>query len=536
LTADFTVTIGSDQTAGRYLLADGAASFDGDVTVCGEVYGYYSVRPGFVDGELGTLAVGETLEVANQVYSLSVEGDTLVFTVAWASLCVLSVETDCTYLTEEPVTVTAVFSEDIVRPEYSYDGETWVEYVDGVAMADNGFVWFRGFDSGGKQSEVVRHEVYNIIHSYSIDGGDENGLNLPESASNQLLVLTYDDYNHSLQVEVDTDRVNLHALPNGRYSWKVRDVDDVEWSVGNEITVDNQEQTRLLSAVNDGNVDAFFGNARGVWSAYYRARHVGVGEWNGTGEFVQLSDKNRIEDIFAGSDDASILLLTDDENGDALFVDDIFSAFPDGLDAQSRIAKIDEIRAGAGNDIIDLTSQRFEYVGNGLTVKGGLGDDVIWANKGDNLLFGDAGDDRLVGAAGNDVIVGGKGDDSLHGGGGDDIFAFGLGWGSDTIEQREGGSTLLWFGYNVRAEISLSADGAGNAVLSSDSGSVTLLGIKHDDLSEVFASCSNDLLDGLSLRFGDDGSDLYSDLLVEGAFDGFTSKKVFEDTSKGILT
>ena len=92
-----------------------------------------------------------------------------------------------------------------------------------------------------------------------------------------------------------------------------------------------------------------------------------------------------------------------------------------------------------------MTSQRFDYIGDGLTVRGGLGNDVIWANKGDNRLFGDEGNDRIVGASGNDIIVGGAGNDSLHGGGGDDIFAFGGDWGQDTIEQLTTGKVTLWF-------------------------------------------------------------------------------------------
>ena len=46
----------------------------------------------------------------------------------------------------------------------------------------------------------------------------------------------------------------------------------------------------------------------------------------------------------------------------------------------------------------------------------------------------------------------------------------------------------------------------------------------------------NDLLDGLSLRFGDDGtySDQYSELLAVGAFCDATSQRVFEDRSKGM--
>ena len=96
--------------------------------------------------------------------------------------------------------------------------------------------------------------------------------------------------------------------------------------------------------------------------------------------------------------------MTDDDNGDTLFVDDIYSALPGAVtEQQSRIAQINEVRAGAGDDIVDMTSQRFEYIGDGLTIHGGDGNDTIWANKGDNRLFGDAGNDRIVVASSNDV-------------------------------------------------------------------------------------------------------------------------------------
>ncbi|MBQ7178960.1 MAG: hypothetical protein IJS08_16200 [Victivallales bacterium] len=534
--ADFTVTIGCDQETGTYVLANGATGFNGEVKICGATYGNYYIRPGFADGELGTLAVGETLEIANQLFTLSVEDDALALNIAWASLRVLSVEADhMGYLTIEPVTVTAMFSEDIVHPEYSLDGENWMEYINGVTMTENGFVWFRGSDAEGNQSEAVSYEVYNIIHYYSVEGGDANGIDLPESTSRQLLEFSNDDYEHSLQLKVDANRVNLHALPSGTYCWQVRDVYDVEWSIGNEFIAEECQETRLLSAADDGNFDAFFGNARGVWEAGYNARHTGAGEWAGTGQAIALEGKNKIADIFQGANDASILLLTDDANGDALFVDDIYSAFPDGMEAQARIAQIDEIRAGAGDDVIDLTSQRFEYVGNGMTIHGGSGDDVIWANQGENILFGDAGNDQIIGASGNDIIAGGSGNDTLHGGGGDDIFTFSIAWGNDTVEQMIGGNTLLWFYDVAREDLSLTADANGNAVLSCSDDTVTILNVKHDDVSAAFASGENQLLMGVSLRFGYDGSEQYTELLAAGAFDGFTSEKIFEDKNKAML-
>jgi uncharacterized membrane protein YqgA involved in biofilm formation len=75
----------------------------------------------------------------------------------------------------------------------------------------------------------------------------------------------------------------------------------------------------------------------------------------------------------------------------------IYSALPGTVtEQQARIAQIDEIRAGVGNDIIDMTSQQFDYIGDGVKISGGLGDDTIWANNGSNTLFGDAGLTKFV--------------------------------------------------------------------------------------------------------------------------------------------
>ena len=254
-----------------------------------------------------------------------------------------------------------------------------------------------------------------------------------------------------------------------------------------------------------------FGRAISCWDGNYQALHTDTE----LGMTAELDGRNRIEDIFAGSDDASILLLTDDANGDALFLDDIYSLFPDGMDAQARIAKIDEIRAGQGNDVIDLTSQRFEYIGGGMTVHGGLGDDVIWANSGENCLFGDAGKDHIVGAFGNDTIVGGAGDDILHGGGGDDIFVFGGNWGNDTVEQLATGKVTLWFKEGDESKWDES----------------TLTYTDGTNSVQVVGECTD-----IDLKFGsDDDAVRFAELDAMGAFDDFTSEKIFEDKNKGML-
>ena len=176
---------------------------------------------------------------------------------------------------------------------------------------------------------------------------------------------------------------------------------------------------------------------------------------------VLLAGKNKIADVFSGSADASILVLTDDANGDALFVDDIYTASGN----QTRFSQINEIKAGAGDDIVDMTSERYAYTGSEITIHGG------------------------------------SGNDSMHGGGGNDIFTFGDDWGSDTVKQLASGSVTVWFEEgsesNWNAETGVYTDGT-NTV--SVSGSVNV-----------------------TLRFGASAD------LPAGSFEEETTRKVFED-------
>ena len=288
-----------------------------------------------------------------------------------------------------------------------------------------------------------------------------------------------------------------------------------------QVVAGDNVKSVLVQAETDGTLDLFMANATDVWSNEYVAKHTGTkGIWAGTGETVELAGKNKITDFFyGGAEDDNILYLTDDSNGDALFVDDVYSALPGkNLENTSRIKNLKVIYAGSGDDVVDMTSQRFEYTG-GVTVyggdgndviwaNGGDGDDVIWANSGENTLFGDAGNDRIVGASGNDWIIGGSGDDYMHGGGGSDTFCFGGDWGNDTVEQLDGGTVTLWF--NV-AESEVKRNGN---VFTFGENSVTVSGVTADKITLKFEGIED---------------------APEGAFDGFASEKIFEDKNNGNL-
>ena len=326
-----------------------------------------------------------------------------------------------------------------------------------------------------------------------------------------------DNFEHVIRLTVDSDSLNFFRMPADNYQMRVKPEDGGEWAVVDTAEpVKTDDAPKLIKSDADGNADVFFINAIDKWESGYKAQHNGsISDWGGTKEHVALYGKNRISDMIEGSTDANILLMTDDTNGDALFVDDIFSTLPGSVtEQQSRFAQIDEIRAGAGDDIVDMTSHQFEYIGSGLTIRGGDGDDTIWANKGNNTLFGDAGNDRIVGASGDDVIAGGTGNDSMHGGGGDDVFTFCDNWGADTVEQADG-SVTLWFVSGSEANWN-----AETLVYSDNGNSVIVSGVKAD---------------GITLKFGDDGSEEYAKLSALGAFDAFSSQKIFEESGNGFL-
>ena len=612
-----TVTVAADQAEGKYVLAQGAESFTGSLTVkCG-------------DKELGTIGVGKYLQVgASSIYSLTNDANDglcfTVFTEVGAAVERIVATVDGRELKKgewvnKSVTVKAYgnqYSKSLwyrIRKAVAYapgdadDGWTKITDDKGITVSECCEIDFKVKNDKGEDSAITTYTVlYDDLPAEVIgvsfaaadpakpyldtgdvctvsglvaddlddaptlelfDGAAWNALAVGENGAFSFTVTdngayqlrTTDHAGNTAESTVTVDAFNCPAVevtPTGA-AWVGRpgtlctvaigngEGEAVLTVAGNAIRLYNQPDGCAMSvgyagednkrsvdlpaageyapamwqAEEDGVTDVFFAQANGTWNAAYLAQHVGsVNDWEGTQERVALGGKNRLCDFFAGAaTDANVLLLTDDSNGDALFVDDVYTALSGEVaEQQSRIARIREIRAGAGNDVVDLTSQRFEYVGDGLTVRGGDGNDVIWASKGDNWLFGDKGDDRIVGASGDDTLAGGAGNDRMHGGGGNDVFVFGSDWGKDTVEQLADGAVTLWFRSGDlskwNAETLTYADGVNT---------VTVKGVAADQVT---------------LKFGDDGSAQYTALTDAGAFEAFTSENVFEKKkSEGML-
>ena len=169
--------------------------------------------------------------------------------------------------------------------------------------------------------------------------GTPQGLSWKPVAGAESYVIEYstDAFEHFVRIQVAGTSLDAFSLPQATYQWRVRAAESEEWEYGEEIVAPQaMAEPQLVQSNADGTVDAFFVRVQNTWNGNYQAQHVGVGEWTGTGQMVELTGKNVIADIYAGSNDAATLLLTDDAHGDALFLDDIYSLFPAGMDAQAR--------------------------------------------------------------------------------------------------------------------------------------------------------------------------------------------------------
>ena len=442
-----------------------------------------------------------------------------------ASIVFFNIDTDAPVITltgdnQTPLQQTTLTATvDDGSPIYYRIGDTgeWLEYKEPITVTDNATYNFLATDTAGNEG-TDSITFANIIQAPISDVVPQTQTwEKVEEATQYIVEYSTDNFEHVIQLVVDSNSLDSFQMPAGNYQMRVKP-EDGEWTVLDPIVASEaNKEPKLVKSNTDGNADVFFANPIGTWESGYVAQHVGsINDWSGTNEYASVCGKNKLADIIEGSTDANILLMTDDDNGDSLFVDDIYTVLPGSVsEQQSRIARIDEIRAGAGDDIVDMTSQQFEYIGDGLTIRGGAGNDTIWANKGDNKLFGDAGNDRIVGASGEDVIVGGIGNDHMHGGGGNDIFTFGENWGTDTVEQLVSGSVMLWFASGDESKWN-----AATLTYTDGANSVKVSGIKADKIT---------------LKFGDDDSDQFAALSSVCAFADFTSQRLFEESGKGIL-
>ncbi|MFO0827155.1 MAG: hypothetical protein U0572_03310 [Phycisphaerales bacterium] len=217
----------------------------------------------------------------------------------------------------------------------------------------------------------------------------------------------------------------------------------------------------------------------GTWSG--NAGNAGSPGSAGSGEQTTIAGYSKTLDQVDGGSGIDTLVGT--SGNDAIFLDDNSST--------PRLANIENINAGDGNDVVDLTSTRFSY--GDVTVDGGAGNDVLWGNAGNDTLIGGVGDDRLDGGAGNDTLIGGAGNDVLKGGAGVDTASYADATGSVTVNLTTGTATGA-AGSDTLATIENITGSSYNDTLTGDANANSLDGGSGDDT--LIGGAGNDTLLG----------------------------------------
>ena len=156
-----------------------------------------------------------------------------------------------------------------------------------------------------------------------------------------------------------------------------------------------------------------------------------VGAGVPTGVAVSVLGYLRHSSVLDGGAGFDQLILS--AGNDLLALHDSVSKYPTPSDSTElspeiyRINLVEKIDAGAGNDLIDMTSSIID-----------AGDIILLGGEGNDILWGGSGNDTINGGGGSDVINGGRGEDELWGGGDSDIFEFTSGSGNDTVKDFSG--------------------------------------------------------------------------------------------------
>lgn len=184
----------------------------------------------------------------------------------------------------------------------------------------------------------------------------------------------------------------------------------------------------------------------------------------------------------------------------------------DGNDTFLGGAGADAMSGGAGVDTVDYSSSG-DAVNVSLRAGTGSGGDaqgdtlggienLIGSNKygdgdtltgdsGNNVIDGRGGNDFLFGSDGNDTLIGGIGNDTMSGGAHADTFVFGtMGWGqgvgNDVITDFQVGVDVLQFGgvhVNSLADLTFSKVGNDTVInYGTYNGSITLVGVGFEQL------------------------------------------------------
>ncbi len=293
--------------------------------------------------------------------------------------------------------------DDYVSSSFSYDGGDGTDTLLMTAVGDSLFytvssnIMFMNIErivAGNGGDLIILSDATLSLSAVNVDGGGNSDIiwtNIGDDVINGRLG------NDLLNAGPGNDTVNGNE-----------DSDTLIGGDGND-TLNGGSGADILhgDAGNDTLLSAFDG-LYAVGSTFQHAGSPGIG---GNGETVAVGNAIRTFDFYDGGAGDDVLQLT--AGSDAFSLWD--PTAPSHADATLlRLAAVEEIRVGNGNDAVNLTDAAHSY--GDIRIYGEAGNDTLWSSSGNDLLDGGTGNDRLDGGAGNDHLVGGDGDDILRGG------------------------------------------------------------------------------------------------------------------------
>ena len=242
---------------------------------------------------------------------------------------------------------------------------------------------------------------------------------------------------HNLNLNLTTGIATFSKGSSGTsYTDTLSNIEGVIGSDNDDSIIGSDQDNRLYGGAGDDTLNSGSGNdtldggvgndtiileSNGTFGSELYAYNTTSLLQTGTEESINLDGKTRFGDVMDGGADIDTVELTD--SSDAFFLHDSLSGFNSSLTlvedydsrlGTARIANIENINSGLGDDIVDLTSPDYSLAGQNITVDGGSGSDTLWGSDANETLLGGEGDDELFGGAGNNVLTGGLGADEFQ--------------------------------------------------------------------------------------------------------------------------
>ncbi len=527
-----TLTAETDDDSAIYYSLDGEIWMPYEDTITVTANGTYYFKSTDVAGNTGT---------AEYVFSN-------IDTVAPEAPVVVA---DITEFTNGNVTVTATFSNDTVKKEYTLDGgETWQDYpAEGVVIIIiNGTVGFRGPDAAGNISEVAKYEVTNIDKT-----APEAPSGLVAEVSDQTVTLSWaagtDDlsgvksyivtYSHDGQeFTVNTSETSfvIEKADAATWQWSVLAVDAVgnvsEAAAGEAFSVVEAVEPTTYVAKGDidgnGTSDVMF-----VWTGEHGEGNYQHGYWmNGTSTWQSAGSNHPAEWENLGCYD-----MAGDGKADSVLVGNVevggvkgayIGYYADAIDSDSNWTNIGYLTNAEGyawkNAVGNLT--------------GGTANSIVWYAPELYALGAwtdgtDSWGTLSNSFGGTDWTLVGCGD--FDGDGKDSVVMSGLGGQYFYTADLDGTVASMgnanWSGWEVRAIGDFKGDGKDDMVLfHHDTGSMVMCA---DGNVDSFASIGQlDAKDWFVVGAGDYNGDQKDDLLVRQYSTGMLGYYTSGDTTQ----